>query len=263
MYTMNIENRNKLNKLLTDWPKNTVAVNEWLHERSISDQLKQRYLKSKWVISIGNGAIIRTGDKLNWEGAVYALQQQLKLPMHVGSRTALELQGYGHYVRFGRGKVELFGQKGVKLPKWFKEYKWQEEIKYKIANFLLPNIAFTNFLVGEFSISISAPERAILEYLYTAKDTIEEAYYLMENLTTLRPNLLQQLLESCTSIKVKRLFLFLAERVNHPWLKWLKTNTINLGKGPREIVKDGYLDSKYNITLPLSFKSSGNNESIF
>jgi len=260
---MSIENPNKLNNLLAIWPQNTVAVNEWLHKQGISDQLKQKYLKSNWVKMIGPGAVIRVGDRLKWEGGVYALQTQLKLPVHVGAKTALELQGYGHYVRLGAGKIELFGVKGTKLPKWYMDYKWQEEIKYQVTGFLTNDLGLREFSIGEFVLSISTPERAVLEYLHNTHDVLDEAYYLMQGLTTLRPNVLQPLLKACTSIKVKRLFLFLAERANHPWLEGINLSNIDLGEGPRQIVKNGYLDSKYKITVPLSFKSGEHNESIF
>jgi hypothetical protein len=40
----------------------------------------------------------------------------------------------------------------------------------------------------------------------------------MEGLNTLRPDLVQELLEKCSSVKVKRLFMHLAEQFQHPWL---------------------------------------------
>jgi tRNA-binding EMAP/Myf-like protein len=57
------------------------------------------------------------------------------------------------------------------------------------------------------------------------------------------------LLENCNSIKVKRLFLFLAESYQHPWLKKINRAKIDLGQGKRVIVKGGKLDSKYQITV--------------
>ena len=57
-------------------------------------------------------------------------------------------------------------------------------------------------------------------------------------------------LESCTSIKVKRLFLFLAEKANHSWVKHINLEKIDLGSGKRSIVKNGAYNSKYKITVP-------------
>ena len=73
----------------------------------------------------------------------------------------------------------------------------------------------------------------------------------MEGLNNLRPNQVQKLLEDCSSIKVKRLFLYLAEKANHNWVKHLNTERIDLGSGKRSIVKNGVYDSKYKITVPV------------
>ena len=72
----------------------------------------------------------------------------------------------------------------------------------------------------------------------------------MEGLVTLRPSLVQTLLETCSSIKAKRLFLFLAEAMNHAWVKRIHLSNVRLGEGKRVIVKNGRFDSKYNITVP-------------
>ena len=75
----------------------------------------------------------------------------------------------------------------------------------------------------------------------------------MENLIGLRPDVVQQLLEQCRSIKVKRLFLFLAQRLQHPWFEMLDFSRVDIGKGKRSIVKHGVLEKKYQITIPKGF----------
>jgi hypothetical protein len=81
--------------------------------------------------------------------------------------------------------------------------------------------------------------------------SFEEAALLMEGLTTLRPRMLQGLLEQCRSVKVKRLFMYLAEDCNHAWVKKLDVSKVDFGKGKRMIVKGGRFNSKYNITVPI------------
>jgi hypothetical protein len=73
----------------------------------------------------------------------------------------------------------------------------------------------------------------------------------MEGFTTLRPKLVSELLECCNSIKVKRLFLFLAEHYNHTWVRSI--SKVDLGSGKRLVVKNGCFDRKYGITVPKSF----------
>ena len=72
----------------------------------------------------------------------------------------------------------------------------------------------------------------------------------MEGLTSLKPSDVQKLLEACTSVKVKRLFLYFSEVSNHTWFKYLDIDKINLGSGKRSVVKDGMYNEKYSITVP-------------
>ena len=64
-------------------------------------------------------------------------------------------------------------------------------------------------------------------------------------------DVVQKLLEQCNSIKIKRIFLYLAEKLELPCFKRLILKKMNLGKGKRVIVKGGKLDTKYNITIPI------------
>ena len=91
-------------------------------------------------------------------------------------------------------------------------------------------------------------------YLIPRLQEFEEAGEIIENLTVLRPGIVQLLLESCRFIKVKRLFLYFADRAGHDWFNELNLANINLGSGQRQIIKDGILDKKYLITIP---KKSG------
>ena len=96
----------------------------------------------------------------------------------------------------------------------------------------------------------------IKEYLHFDSQgaSVAHGLLLMENLTTLRPKVIQELLESCQSVKVKRLFLVLAEHVNHPWVKRLNVEKIDLGKGKRVVGKGGYYNPKYQLSLPVDLK---------
>jgi hypothetical protein len=105
---------------------------------------------------------------------------------------------------------------------------------------------------GAFSIKISAPERAFLESLHLAPGWVDlvECYQIMEGLTTLRPKVLQPLLEQCGSVKVKRLFLYMAQKAGHEWFRRLDVKKLNLGAGARTVTKGGVYVSSYGLTLP-------------
>ncbi len=261
---MSLQNGSKINQVLKQWPPGTVVVSPWLEEHGVSRQLTRRYIETQWLVAVGHGAYAKVGDVVNWRGGLYSIQRHLGLPVHLGGKTALELQGLGHYISLGkRQKVVLFGQPGTKLPRWFSHYNSDVELRYVTVDLFQKTIdfEFKDFDLGSFSIKISAPERAILETLYflPGKQTWDEALYIMEGLATLRPKVLQSLLESCNSIKVKRIFLFLATHCNHAWLKDLDLSRITLGNGKRLIEKHGFLDRQFKITVPKSFSSlSGN-----
>lgn len=248
---MAIHNDNKLNHLLQHWPNGTVMTAAWLKKLGISTQLLAQYQKSHWVEILSKGAFKRAGDIVSWSGGLNAMQRQSSIPVHVGGLTAIVLQGSGHYIRF-KNKIQLFGAPKTNLPRWFKNYKWDESIEYYRSTILPPGLALTELEDKTFSITISTLERAILECLYLAPHKIDlvECYQIMEGLMGLRPDVLTELLEGCSSVKVKRLFLFMAEKAGHSWLDYIDMKNIDLGAGKRSIVKNGVYNAKYKITVP-------------
>ena len=183
------------------------------------------------------------------------MQTQLGLAIHPGGKTALELAGYGHFVPLGQPAVILYGATGIKLPHWLKQQADRWQLQYFTTNLFdaQPQLGLTGYRAGDLAISISTPERAMLEILYLVPHTqsLEAAWLLMEGLVTLRPGLVQSLLGVCHSIKVRRLFLYLAEQQGHPWFNRLDLGAIDLGVGNRSIVVGGKLDPKYKITVPV------------
>jgi hypothetical protein len=71
-----------------------------------------------------------------------------------------------------------------------------------------------------------------------------------ETATTLRPELINQLLSACSKVQVNRLFLWFAKRHKLQCFSSLKLSDINLGSGKRMIVRDGALDKEFHITVP-------------
>ena len=96
-----------------------------------------------------------------------------------------------------------------------------------------------------------------MECLYLAPNSqpLMEVFELMEGLNNLRPTTVQKLLECCTSVKVKRLFLYLADKAGHEWLNYLDLDKVDLGSGKRAIVSDGVYVAKYQITVPKALDS--------
>lgn len=249
---MNTVKGSKLNRLLSSHPVGIVYLSSWLTKQGYSHDLQQRYKKSDWLKSVGTGAFIRNNDKVGYEGAVYALQEQSSLTIHPGGRTALSLLGYAHYIEFSANRVVLFGSPGEKLPTWFKNHDWGVKPYYHVTSFLPPDLGLKNFECSNFSIKVSGAARAIMECLHLAPQEQElmECFQFIESLTNPVPKQVQALLENCQSMKVKRLFLYMAEKAGHSWFKHLDLKTVDLGKGKRSVVKNGVFISKYRITVP-------------
>jgi Transcriptional regulator, AbiEi antitoxin, Type IV TA system len=96
-------------------------------------------------------------------------------------------------------------------------------------------------------------------YLAPLKQELMECFELMEGLNNLPPKQVQTLLENCQSVKVKRLFLYMAEKADHSWFKQLDITKVDLGKGKRSIVKHGVLIDKYGIIVPKELEEHGKN----
>jgi hypothetical protein len=251
----------KISQLLKYWPNGTVAVQSWLNRQGVSRHLAVRYIKGKWFTKIGKGAYIKEGNAVDWTGGVYSLQSQLGFKVHVAGLTALELLGYGHFVLMGEGNPKwLSKHKSDKrpIPVWFREY-FKKDNTICIEQGLFDGEwgkALVEHTLSDCKIMVANPERAILEYLHfdSHGTSVAHGLLLMENLSTLRPKVIQELLESCQSVKVKRLFLVLAEHVNHPWVKRLNVEKIDLGKGKRVVGEGGYYNPKYQLSLPVNLK---------
>lgn len=237
------------------WPVGAVVTSSWFRKSNVSAQLVARYLKSGWIKSIGRGAFIRSDETPDWKGAVYTLQDQLGFSVYVGGETALMLKGLGMFIPLGQGmQVLLLSEKKEKLPPWFTQNDWSVQIRHINSSLFKGSDPswFMQYPQDRLIIRIASPERAIMElmHLATTNDMISHAIELTSHLNTLRPEIVQSLLESCRSFKVKRLFLWSVENAGHEWFKEIKTQRIDLGKGKRMVYRNGRLDTKYMITVP-------------
>ncbi|MEE9320023.1 MAG: type IV toxin-antitoxin system AbiEi family antitoxin [Granulosicoccus sp.] len=249
---MNTEKGSKLNILLGTQPAGVVLSSAWLVDQGYSLDLQKQYKKSRWFDSIGTGALVRHGDQVDYLGGVYALQSQLGLLVHPAGKTALSLQGQAHYQELSIRTAQLFGGKDDGLPLWFKKRDWGLDLDCKLTSFLPPELGLVEIEHKSFKVKVSSSARAIMECLYLAPGSqpLLEVFELIEGLNNLRPASVQKLLEGCRSVKVKRLFLYLAEKSGHEWFNFVNLKNVDLGSGKRSIVSDGVYISKYQITVP-------------
>ena len=275
---MNKQISNKLNLLQNLLDEGLLGTTGWLQAQGYSRALLSRYVKSGWLVSPAHGVYRRPGPPLKWQHVVASLQLLGGSFLHIGGRTALVQRGLGHYVRMsGTETILLFGPEG--LPAWVRklgvkehfavrtdamfgglrvcrdengtllDFKGNKVDPGRLAEFGLQQMAWGAW---DWWLIYSSNERAMFEVLQDvpSKESVYEADVLMQGLGTLRPAVVSTLLQACKSVKVKRLFLALAERHQHQWFSRLDLDNVDLGKGKRMLVPGGTLHPKYQITLP-------------
>lgn len=239
---------------MKSWEKGTIKLSSQLHSMGYQRDLLKRYTNSDWLESLGYGAFKLSGDKVGWYSGIEALQKQKHSNIHPAGKTALELKGFAHYLQQKGQTIRLYGNYTEKLPTWFNNQGWSESIEFtqtKLFDYTDSHM-YSDIKIEGINLKISIPEMAAMEMLYQIpkRQTFNEALKIMDSLTTLRPDKVQYLLENCNSVKVKRIFMWMAEEHEHAWVEDLSLSNVDFGKGKRVIVKDGRLDKKYNITVP-------------
>lgn len=262
-----MESRRSRRKLLEELvPEGVIVSRKWLKQESgFSDHAIDNFVKSEQLKLLWKGLYTRGIIIPNWRSVVYTLQYILQTDFVIGGLSALELKGFSHYLtNSAHVAVHLYGND--KLPVWTNEITENAFFVKRTQTSLFAEMdkslseKFAVLLpwkdnMGE--LKISTPEKACLEMLDLVPHHIsfEHADQLIQGMTTLSPRSLQELLEICTNIKVKRLFLWFAKRHNYIWFTKLNLEKIDLGSGKRVIEKGGELDIDYWITVPRNFEN--------
>lgn len=258
---MGLQKDEKLNSLLKRLPEGVAASSSWLAEQGYSRQLVRKYVQGNWLQALGRGVYARPQGSVTWEGVVLGMQRLAGLPFHVGGVSALNRQGFAHYLPLGgEDTIHLWGR--GKVPAWVRAVSLPESLRFHTARLFADDAASVGInevssKVRDWTLQVSGPERAILELLSLVDATetsFTHAAELFAGLTSLRPDVVNTLLTACSSIKVKRLFLFLADRHDYPWFSRVAWQQLDLGSGKRAITKGGVLDKQFMITVPESFR---------
>jgi hypothetical protein len=254
---MGISKESKLKSLVRALPQHGVVTRSALASLGITPQHTQKYVAGGWLESIGSGAFKRPGDAPTWQTALHALQTQEGLAVHVGGLTSLAAEGAAQFVRPGHETIWLFSGPGIRPPLWFRKHRWPVQVTHVTSKFLSESVAVRSHDFGGFSLLASASERAILECLFLAPERMDlvEVFGLLESQRTLRPKVMQSLLEECSSVKVKRLFMFMAEQAALPVFARLDQQRIELGRGARSLVPKGAYVAKYELVVPRALVS--------
>lgn len=284
MLTMSELKGAKLNQLERLLPEGLLVDAVWLSARSYSTSLRARYVASGWLEQPARQVYRRPRGRLDWRQAVVSLQTLLGRRLVLGGRTALETQGYAHYLAQDRSEIYLHGLE--RPPGWLFALPLPEIFLYRnsrplfgedLAGIEFPPLVADSAEIWEsgafqeaglrvlpwghwdWPMTVSAPERAILELLDELPDreSFHQVDMLMEGLSDLSPQRLRRLLLRCRSVKAKRLFFFFADRHRHAWLGRIAREEIDLGSGKRSFVREGRYDPVHRITVPRDLDEAG------
>jgi hypothetical protein len=248
---MSIEKSNKINRLLQDYYPGKLYFSNNLKQHGYSNQLLKQYRNSGWLTSLSKGVMYRTGDKLRAYPALTSYKQQLGKNFHIAAHSALELNGFNHYVPMGKPVLMLGHPKQQIIPEWMKGNNFDMTLKFfSTETFSKPQLSTST--VDGIDLLVSTSEQAFFECLLLSPKQYAfiDLFYIMEQLTTLRPEIVQDLLENTDNFKVKRLFLYMAEKAGHYWFDLLDVKKIDTGMAKHQLVENGIYVPKYKITVP-------------
>lgn len=248
----------KLNYLLAQLPRDAVITPVWLRAKGIDRNLTAHYLRSGWLASVGTGAYTRCGEKPDWGGALWGLQQAGYL-VWAGGLTALELLGLAQNIPLGAAPVFLFAKPGTKLPAWARKRAWFRPLTLQAPALFSKappdKVSYRTATVGELTLKISTAERAVFELAYGVHDeaSFEQLHHAMQGMMTLRPEAMQTLLEACALVRVTRLVLLLADHYQLSWLKRVDQSRLDLGSGKRQLWVGSTIHPTFHISVPKGF----------
>ena len=242
----------KIQTILQHGYNNGLLCTSWLEKQKVSRTEQVQYVRSGWLVRIVPGIYRFSGAKPTLYGALASMDEQIGLNYRIAAYSALEIHGYTHYISFGQPQAYIITPSDKRLPKWMSKYEWDMTLREFSTKVFDGMIGVAAIEQNDMTLRVSSPELAMLECLQltSGAHNLMDLFYLMESLTTLRASLVTQLLEQCSSVKVKRLFLYMAEKANHAWFKRLDLENVTLGSGTRSFAKGGVKNAKYNIIIP-------------
>lgn len=240
----------KINHLLSCGVYGGLFFSEWLSKMGYSAQLTKRYKDSGWLESLANGVLFRRNEKLSALAAIHSYTTQTGKSIRIGAHSALELHGFSHYVPMGKPKL-MVSFDPLKPKEWTKSDKFDMSIE-TFSTGIFSNPTTQLLKKDNLELVVSTPELAFLECLHLVPSHYNymDLYYVMEQLTSLDPIGVQNALENTSSQKVKRMFLYMAEKAGHYWFNLLNKDALGITKSKLQLVKNGTYVSKYKITVP-------------
>ena len=264
---MGAKRMQNLKMILNTVPAGFLVDAAWLTARGVAYESLRDYVKRGWLERVSRGVFRRpvsnapAKKEIDWRTCILSAQHIMNYDVHVGGMTALNLQGYSHYLYLGgHPPVSVYGKT---LPKWLHRLPLDASINaHNVSLFSDPSLGLknddvdpSNTLPWDWQLKMSTLERAAIETMdgLPHRESFHMLDMAFQSLTNLRPKLLSALLHSCRKIKVRRMFFAFADRHDHSWRARLNPEEFDLGSGDRALFSGGKMHPRYRIMVPKEF----------
>lgn len=192
----------------------------------------------------------RRNDNLSALTAVHCYNYQTGNNARVAAHSALELHGFSHYIPMGKPRLMVAFESG-NVEDWVRSDKYDMTI-VPFHTGIFKDPLTQSYKTNRYDLKISSPEQAFLECLHLVPSQYNymDLYYIMEQLTSLNPEKVQNALENTSSQRIKRMFLYMAEKGGHYWFDMLDLNKLGLTSSKLKLTDNGVYIPKYRITVP-------------
>jgi len=208
------------------------SATSYLGSVGFSGDLLVKYKNSGWLEPFGRGAYIRSGDKVDWPGALYTLQTQLGLPVHAGGKR--RLNGKAMPITCRREKTGSFCMaRGARPAGLVQGGSFRRRVcRDADKPFSRHSSGGIHRIHGEgVSVRISAPELAMLEMLHLVPIKSDSTRPVGHGKSG-HPSA-----GGCAGIagglslgQGEKLFLYMAENQGHAWLTKVDLSQVDLGR---------------------------------
>ena len=195
-----------------------------------------------------------TQDK--WLKLIDILQNELKLDVYPGGSSAMTGWYHRHNWIFNPVMERLYGTDVHKIPKQLLKENWGRKFYLYKSDWFPKDLGIDKIKTRSYKLRIPCLERALLEMVYDINNrtTIDRVFNYFLDLPEIKSKKIQKLLEQCSSEKVKRFGLFLAEETYFDYFKKIDTTNIILNLNENLDITDGHHSPnhvfKYNIEVP-------------
>ena len=258
----------KLYALVNEVPQGCIIDGDWLDWAGIGRNNARSYVKSGLLERIAHGVYRRPFPasspefRVEWDTVLRSLRWLMGWTGHIGGESALSHHGFIHDAEFWTTSVFVHGDR---LPTWIDRIPCAQEFHRRPLTLFKGPLGMGvgsarpkgDTVTSRWPLWYSTPERALLEALSEVPHMVE--FYSIDKAvqsmwSRVSADNFNELLQACTSYKVRRLFCVFGERHDHRWWSKIDLDSLDLGRGVSNLARqDGKTHPDFQVKLPPEY----------